>query len=203
MKTIFPMVTAILLAGGLMAANLSAQSLADVARREQAREKTIKVHGRTYTNADLPRSRHESEDASTSSSTAAPASAEAPETATGQPDATLSKSAADKASTDKGTDAKPPVHDREYWQKRMATAQATRDQAQLLLEAMQSRINALTADFAARDDPQQRAQIADQREKALTELDRLKKALDAATKGIADLEEEARRAGVPPGWLRG
>jgi cytoskeletal protein RodZ len=203
MKTIFPMVTTILLAGGLMAANLSAQSLADVARREQAREKTIKVHGRTYTNADLPRSRREAEDASTSSSTAAPASAEASETASGQPDAKASEPSANNASTDEGADAKSPVHDREYWHKRMATAQATRDQAQVLIEAMQSRINALTADFAARDDPRQRAQIADQREKALAELDRLKKALDAATKGIADLEEEARRAGVPPGWLRG
>jgi hypothetical protein len=34
------------------------------------------------------------------------------------------------------------------------------------------------------------------------ELDRLKKQIDATKKAIADLEEEARRANVPPGWLR-
>jgi len=36
----------------------------------------------------------------------------------------------------------------------------------------------------------------------VAELDRLKKQLLADKKAIADLEEEARRAGVPPGWLR-
>ena len=29
-----------------------------------------------------------------------------------------------------------------------------------------------------------------------------KKALEAAEKALANLEEEARKAGVPPGWLR-
>jgi hypothetical protein len=36
----------------------------------------------------------------------------------------------------------------------------------------------------------------------LDELARLKKAIDSDKKAVADLEEEARRAGVPPGWLR-
>ena len=67
---------------------------------------------------------------------------------------------------------------------------------------MQSRINALTADFTARDDPAQRAAIAGDRQKALDELARLKKAIVDGKKAIADLEEEARRASVPPGWLR-
>jgi hypothetical protein len=69
-------------------------------------------------------------------------------------------------------------------------------------EALQSRINGLTADFSARDDPAQRAVIGKDRQKALDELARLKKAIDSDKKAVADLEEEARRAGVPPGWLR-
>ena len=40
------------------------------------------------------------------------------------------------------------------------------------------------------------------RQRALGELDRLKKAIEGGKKAIADLEEEARRASVPPGWLR-
>ena len=48
----------------------------------------------------------------------------------------------------------------------------------------------------------QRGVLASERQKALGELDRLKKQIEAGKKAIADLEEEARRANVPPGWLR-
>src|SRR5450756_2400479 len=43
---------------------------------------------------------------------------------------------------------------------------------------------------------------ADDRQKALAELERVKTEIEKLTKQIADIEEEARRAGVPPGWLR-
>ena len=69
-------------------------------------------------------------------------------------------------------------------------------------EALQTQINSLNADFAGRDDPIQRAKIADDRQKKIAELARLTLDIDTANKLIADIEEEARRAGVPPGWLR-
>ncbi len=68
--------------------------------------------------------------------------------------------------------------------------------------ALQTRINSLTNDFSARDDPYQRAQISQERVKAIQELDRLKTDVEMSKKKMADIEEEARRAGVPPGWLR-
>jgi hypothetical protein len=43
---------------------------------------------------------------------------------------------------------------------------------------------------------------ANDRQKALTEMDRVKKEIADHTKALADLQEEARKAGVPPGWLR-
>ena len=67
---------------------------------------------------------------------------------------------------------------------------------------MQTQINALTTDFVNRDDPVQRAMIAATAQKSIGELKRLNKAIVDDKKAIADLEEEARRAGVPPGWLR-
>ena len=70
------------------------------------------------------------------------------------------------------------------------------------LEAMQTRVNALTADFTARDDPSQRAKIAEDRQKALAEMARLKEDIEKGKKLVVDIEEEARRAGVPPGWIR-
>ena len=74
--------------------------------------------------------------------------------------------------------------------------------AQTFAEALQTRINVLSADFVARDDPAQRAVIATDRQKALAELDRVKQEIAQFTKGIAATQDEARRAGVPPGWLR-
>ena len=69
-------------------------------------------------------------------------------------------------------------------------------------EALQNRIDSLTSDFVNRDDPAQRTQIADSRQKALSELDRVKKAIEQGKRAIPELEEEARRDGVPAGWLR-
>ena len=69
-------------------------------------------------------------------------------------------------------------------------------------DAMQTRINALTTDFVNRDDPAQRSVVERDRQKSIAELARLKKSIVDGKKAIADLEEEARRAGAPPGWLR-
>ncbi len=71
-----------------------------------------------------------------------------------------------------------------------------------MLEALQSRINGLLADFTARDDPAQRSVIAENRQKALDELARLQKEQAALEKAIEDIHEEARRLRIPPGWLR-
>jgi hypothetical protein len=68
--------------------------------------------------------------------------------------------------------------------------------------ALQTRINALATDFVNRDDPAQRAIIERDRLKAVADLGRLQQEIAAGKKGLSDLDEEARKAGVPPGWLR-
>jgi hypothetical protein len=80
--------------------------------------------------------------------------------------------------------------------------QTTLDRDSLAAEAMQTRVNSLITDFINRDDPAQKAVIARNRDQAMAELARLKLAVVAEQKAIADFQEEARRAGVPPGWLR-
>jgi hypothetical protein len=69
-------------------------------------------------------------------------------------------------------------------------------------DAMQTRINSLTTDFVNRDDPAQRAVIEANRNKSIAELARLTKSIQDDKKALADFLEEARRAGIPPGWLR-
>ena len=77
----------------------------------------------------------------------------------------------------------------------LAAAKATNN-------ALQTQINSLTTDFINRSDPAQRSVIEQNRQKALSEFARLQNDIEKDKKAIADFEEEARRAGVPPGWLR-
>jgi hypothetical protein len=187
------MTTACLLITGM--APLRAQSLADVAREEEARRKQIKQPAKVYTNKDLV----------SVPPPIAPAPTNAADASAGksQAAAKVEKAEADSAATDAASDAatgKP--RDQAYWAGRMKALLTQVDSDRILVEALQSRINGLTADFSARDDPAQRRVIALDRQKALDELDRLKSRLVSDQKAVADFEEEARRASVPPGWLR-
>ena len=53
-----------------------------------------------------------------------------------------------------------------------------------------------------RQGPAQRAQLADTRQKKMAEMGRVSSEIEKATKLIVEIEEEARRAGVPAGWIR-
>ncbi|MGE5358721.1 MAG: hypothetical protein ACM3NQ_06850, partial [Bacteroidales bacterium] len=95
-----------------------------------------------------------------------------------------------------------PEKNEAWWRNRITEVRAALERNKLLVDSLQTRANALVNDFEARDDPAQRMMLKQEREKALAELQRVKDEIAAATKQIADIEEEARRAGVPPGWLR-
>jgi hypothetical protein len=177
-------------------APLGAQSLGDVAKKEEDRRKAVASAGKVYTNKDLP-------------SVPAPAPgaspAAAPPAAKGGADASADNKDKDDKQTDAQSDAtrdKPAPKDQAYWAERSKKLHDQLERDQTFSEALQSRINALTTDFVNRSDPAQRAVIERDRQKALAELSNLKKQIDDNRKALADLEEEARRAAVPPGWLR-
>ena len=88
------------------------------------------------------------------------------------------------------------------WRKRVADERAAIARSQVLADALQSRINALTTDFENRGDPIQKNALFADRQKALAELDRMKKEINDHQKAIVAIQEEARRAGVPAGWTR-
>jgi hypothetical protein len=166
------------------AASATAQSLADVARREEARRKQVKKPSRVLTNKDL----RPSEVPPTPPPAATPAQTPTPEGATS---AEAEVSEEEKRQKDEQT-----------WRQRMTDARQALERSQMYLDALKSKINALWADFIARDDPAQRGKIQTERQKALAEFDRVKGEIEANKKAIDDLEDEARRAGVPAGWLR-
>jgi len=184
-----------LAAGVLMtvAVPVCAQTLGDLAKREQERRKTAPPAAKTYTNEDLKRLPPMAEG---SSKPADKATAKA-------------EDAAKPGDPVKPTEIKPdaskpaePAKDERFWRSRIMAAREELRRNEVFRDALQTQINSLSADFAGRDDPFQRAKLADDRQKALAELARVNSEIDTSTKSIAEIEEEARRAGVPPGWLR-
>ena len=185
-----------LLAGA--ATPLLGQSLADVAKKEEERRKAVSDTGKAYSNKDLK---------------GVPEAPPPPPGATPTPTSPSDPAAVDSKKPEAKPDDKTPAKDdqaaakgetkdREYWNGRMKGLVEQLDRDRLFAEALQSRINALTTDFSARDDPAQRTLIGLDRDKALAELARVRKAIEDDKDAIGAVEEEARRAAVPPGWLR-
>ena len=164
-----------------------AQSLGDLSKQEEERQKNIKKPAKVYTNKDL------SAPPATSVAPAEPAAPAAPPA----PAAAAGDNKPKDAAKDDG-----PAKDQKYWSERKKQLDAKLERDKVLADAMQSRINGLSADFAARSDPAQRAQIERDRQRAVAELDGLQKAIKADQKALADFDEEARKASVPPGWIR-
>ena len=174
-----------------ISAAVSAQTLGDVARQEEARRKTVKAPAKVYTNDNLR----------ADPSSPRPAVAGTPESPASSGPAAPSTPAGPKAATP----APAPdagAKDETYWKKRVTAARDAVERAKIFAEALQTRINSLSNDWAARDDPYQREKIAADRDKALAELARVQKEIDDGTKAIADIQEEARKTGVPAGWVR-
>jgi hypothetical protein len=184
----------------ILTSGAPAQSLGDVARQEEARRKKA-ANGKVYTNDDLKGAPAPA--TTPAPPAAAPAAGAAPADAA-KPEAKPAAGGEVKAgaSADPKAGAEGAKNDEAAWRARQKSAQEGLERAKAIVDAFQSRVNGLTADFAARDDPAQRALVGTERQKALTELERAKKDVEQKTKALADLQEEARKAGVPPGWLR-
>ena len=187
---------------------LSAQ-LGNIAKKEAERRKTV-TSGKVYTNDNLtPAPEPSSAPASSGpSSDAAPAA-----------DSSAHKSATDKAA-DKSETAKPTADaadkdaakvsaepaerkkEEAAWRERIKNERDALDRAKGYADALQIKINSLNTDFVNRDDPVQRAAIAAERDKSLADMDRLKKEIAEHNKKITAIQEDARRAGAPAGWVR-
>jgi hypothetical protein len=162
--------------------------LAEVARKEAERRKGAKQGPKVITTKDLPESARKG----------------APKPDSTHP--TEGQAAGAPAGEQKG-EKKPDAiaaaqKDEAYWHGRITQAREALRRNESFLAALQSQVNGLTTDFVNRDDPYQRAQIGEQRQKVLAEMERVKADIEGAKKQIADIEEEARKAGVPPGYLR-
>lgn len=160
------------------------QGLGAVAKETEAKRKTVKGTGKIYTNDSLK------SDPTPSSAPAAPA----PRAPAVEP----------SPSGDAGSKTKQPDdgQDEAAWRDRIKTERDALARAEIFAEALQSQINGLYAEFTACQAPPQCSEISARRQKSIGELDRVKKEVGQHKKAIDDIQEEARKAGVPAGWVR-
>jgi hypothetical protein len=178
-------------------------TLGDIAKKEQERRKGTNPSAKVLTNDDLKNNGMPSAPAEDPSRPADAAKADGAKADGAKKDAPGAQAENKKASKEsKDGDESNAAKGEDAWRARITSARDELRRNEVFVEALQSRINALTTDFAARDNPVERAQIADERQKALQDLERVKADVEKSKKMIADIEEEARKAGVPPGWLR-
>lgn len=170
---------AVLLAGTTAGAQQK-PTLGELALKEQERRKALKASGggKVLTKDDLPRG--------TAPATPVPGTATPPA----------------KPETEPIEKPEEPAKDEAWWKQRITQERDALRRNEMFADALQTRINSLTTDFANQDDPYQRARIGGDRTEAILELDRVTAEVELGRKKIAAIEEEARKAGVPPGWLR-
>ena len=164
----------------------SPQTLADVAKAEEARRKSVKKTSKVYTNTALT-----------------------PDITTPVPPSVPSSSPAGNATpantTPGGTAApadKAAVKDQAYWQGRIAQARTELGRTQMFADSLQTKINSLKTDFVNRDNRVEREKIEKELNTALAELERLKKEVADKQKAITAIQDEGRKAGAPAAWLR-
>ena len=162
---------------------LIAQSLGEVAARTNKDRKHPPA--KVYTNDDLEAGRAGGD--ATAPATAAPAPAGTAAPAGGAAPAPA-----------------PTMDPAQRWRR---DAKARRDaiaRSEAKVAAIQARIDSLLLDMNPTNvgDPSRLQTIEAEKAKAMADLEVAKDELAQAQQALETLEEEARKAGVPPGWLR-
>jgi hypothetical protein len=188
----------------------SAQTLADLAKKDSDRRKAVKHPAKVITNEDvqdvkpiLPMMENDGSGAKPVDPNAAAAAntnhdMPTPEGAAA-PAPTGDKSAAGTAKPAGAPGVKSG--DEAQWRSRMQSAREAVSRTQLQLEGMRNRAAQLTAASAAASQ-EQRGNFQKQQQDALQEYDKLRADLQRSQKALSDLEAEASRSNVPAGWLR-
>ena len=194
MKRVIVITVLLVASSGAAFAQTTSQtvSLADVARKEEARRKTARKATRVLTNTSLTPAEEVTIPAPPSPQP--PAASGATNATPGVPTTNIPGGKVEEPAPVKG--------DQAFWAGRISKARTDLNRTQMFADSLQTKINSLRTDFTNRDNRVEREKIQQDLNTALAELERLKKEMDAQTKAITAIEDEARRANVPSGWLR-
>jgi hypothetical protein len=155
----------------------SAQSLADAARKERARQREVQkeVKGRPVTSFNAQG---------------------AAVTATATTSSTTSQVKPFELKDNNG-------HDEKYWRSLFDKARGDLKQAEDQVQLLNNKVRGLNTALLNRSDIYDRENVLGvEISKSQKELDDAQKKVDEAKQKISDLEEDLRKAGGPPGWAR-
>ena len=173
-----PIEVALIVTVAVSSQGLVAQSLGELARREADRRQATDSPSRVISNKDLGPS--------------VPAAVPAPPPAVRAPDRT----------TNTPPEPKYVTRDASNWLGRMRELQTRRDYQKLQAATLEKRAGEIQANVGEFRIADHRGAMQPERERLRTEHALVLSDLAATDKQIADLEDEARRSNVPPGWLR-
>jgi hypothetical protein len=176
MKLVIGSVVAGVLVVGVAAS--SAQSLADVARTEETRRQKIAKPSKVYTDEDVQKY--------------APATPGAQAAAT-----TVTALDANGKPVGQQAAAEGLPGDEAGWRARLQNARDGMDRDKLLLSALEQQARSVARKSGTPED-----QPADDGSTRAAEIKRLKAEVESFRATLANAEEDARKAGVPPGWVR-
>jgi DNA repair exonuclease SbcCD ATPase subunit len=186
MRTIV-MVAALLLAGG--AASAQSQDSKQKPEKEKEKAAAPRKPAPTYTDEDLKRAR----EGGGGNVTFLPGRPEEPAEST---------SAGDESKKSEGR----PRSDADTWREKAQEHRQAIAAAEASVKGIEERLAELTNDLQQNPgdlfDPSRLQKREAEKHKLLPELEAAKAELAAAKKALADLEEEARAKGIPPGWLQ-
>jgi len=109
---------------------------------------------------------------------------------------------ADEEGTDIEDVNKELEQSEEYWRKRYREVSGRLNDAEKVVREIQKEVDDLTRAFYALSDVEQKGFMEYQRTQRLNDLQQAKRELADAQTDMDNLEEEARKAGALPGWLR-
>ncbi|HEX5214324.1 MAG TPA: hypothetical protein VFV98_02615 [Vicinamibacterales bacterium] len=92
--------------------------------------------------------------------------------------------------------------DEAWWRTRIATARAMLDRNQILADGLAMRVSSLTREIVNQVDTGEQARLRAQLKKTMDELDRQQKIVLGDRRTVEAIQEDARRLGIPMGWLR-
>ena len=175
-----------------------AQSLGEVAKREQEKQEKKKKSGKppatvkVYTDDDLKKARESESGAVTV----------LPEN--GNLEAAPASSSGDDEVVSGEGPGRGRKRNEEFWRNRTMQLREAAQEADNKVKELEARIAALRNDMSPSNvqDPNRLQSRDRELREAMDSLDATRSAAETARKALADLEEEARRAGVPPGWVR-
>lgn len=161
--------------------------VADVAKKEKERRGKISKTVKYFTNADIAEFKAKQGDTSTNSSDESRGEYVDPNAQyQDELNAATSKNAADE----------------QAWRDRYKTAKDNVDNLQKQADEAQKTLNGMLLNVTNYDGvvagPQMNAEIGNLKDK----LVELKQQIADSQQAVEDLQEEARKAGVPPGWVR-